>query len=153
MGARSLRVALRTHRPLDLVVIMLGTNDKEARFNLLPADIACGAAELGKLVESFDYGADFPTPKVLLVSPIHLGEGVENSCYTGFAPRSRRRLKSPRSLLQSAGRGARLALLRRLDRCGTEREGQSRTWKRRITKRWREPSQISSRKTYKEARG
>ena len=23
---------------------------------------------------------------MLLVSPIHLGEGIENSCYTGFAP-------------------------------------------------------------------
>ena len=85
-GRTQLRVALRTHRPLDLVVIMLGTNDMKQRFNLLPADIACGAAELGKLVESFDYGAGFPTPKVLLVSPIHLGESVENSCYTGFAP-------------------------------------------------------------------
>ena len=87
-GRAHLRVALRSHRPLDLVVIMLGTNDMKRRFNLLPADIACGAAELGKLVESFDYGAGFPTPKVLLVSPIHLGEGIENSCFTGFAPDS-----------------------------------------------------------------
>ena len=25
---------------------------------------------------------------MLLVSPIHLGEGIENSCFTGFAPDS-----------------------------------------------------------------
>ena len=49
-------------------------------------DVAYGAAELGKLVESYDYGPEYPVPKVLLVSPIHLGEGIENSCFTGFAP-------------------------------------------------------------------
>ena len=27
-----------------------------------------------------------PTPRVLLVSPIHLKEGIENSIFTGFAP-------------------------------------------------------------------
>ena len=86
-GRAQLPVALRTHRPLDLVVIMLGTNDMKKRFSLLPVDIAYGAAELGKLVESYDCGgAWYPVPQVLLVSPIELGEGVENSPFTGFAP-------------------------------------------------------------------
>lgn len=84
-GRTHLRVSLRTHRPLDLVIIMLGTNDMKQRFSLLPVDIAYGAAELGKLVEAYDYGPEYPIPKVLLVSPIHLGERVENSCFTGFA--------------------------------------------------------------------
>ena len=66
---------------------MLGTNDMKKRFSLLPVDIAYGAAELDKLVESYDYGgAWYPVPQVLLVSPIELGEGVENSPFTGFAP-------------------------------------------------------------------
>lgn len=47
-GRAQLPVALRTHRPLDLVVIMLGTNDMKKRFSLLPVDIAYGAAELGQ---------------------------------------------------------------------------------------------------------
>ena len=84
-GRAQLPVALRTHRPLDLVVIMLGTNDMKKRFSLLPVDIAYGAAELGKLVESYDYGgAWYPVPQVLLVSPIELGEGVENSPFYGL---------------------------------------------------------------------
>lgn len=87
-GRTFLPVALRTHRPLDLVIIMLGTNDMKKRFSLLPVDIAYGAAELGMLVERYDHGAHYPVPEVMLVSPIHLGEGVENSIFTGFAPES-----------------------------------------------------------------
>lgn len=84
-GRKHLSFALRSHRPLDLVVIMLGTNDMKHRFNLLPVDIANGAAELGKLVERYDYGPEYPVPKVLLVCPIELGEGIENSIFTGFS--------------------------------------------------------------------
>lgn len=87
-GREQLPVALRTHRPLDLVIIMLGTNDMKHRFSLLPVDIAYGAAELGTLVERYDYGPCYPVPQVMLVSPIELGDGVENSVFTGFAPES-----------------------------------------------------------------
>jgi len=83
-GRRHLPIALRSHRPLDLVILMLGTNDMKHRFNLLPVDIAQGAAELGRIVETYDYGPGFPIPKVLLVSPILIGEGVEHSKFSGF---------------------------------------------------------------------
>lgn len=84
-GRAQLPVSLRSHRPLDLVILMLGTNDMKQRFHLLPVDVAYGAAELGKLAERYDYGVGFPTPKILLVSPIHLKEGVSESVFTGFA--------------------------------------------------------------------
>lgn len=84
-GRRQLPAALRSHRPLDLVILMLGTNDMKHRFNLLPADIAQGAAELGRVVETYDYGPEYPVPKVLLVSPILIGEDVEHSVFTGFS--------------------------------------------------------------------
>lgn len=84
-GRTHLFTALHSHRPLDMVIIMLGTNDMKHRFNLLPVDIANGAAELGKLVEHYDYGPGYPIPKVLLVSPIELGEGIEHSVFTGFS--------------------------------------------------------------------
>ena len=101
-GRAQLPVALRTHRPLDLVVIMLGTNDMKKRFSLLPVDIAYGAAEL-KLVERYDYGgAWYPVPQVLLVSPIELGEGVENSPFTGFAARGCGGLKAACPVLRGA---------------------------------------------------
>ena len=87
-GRTHLPVCLRTHRPLDLVIIMLGTNDMKHRFSLLPRDIAKGAAELGRMVETYDYGPGFPIPKVMIISPIELGEGIENSIFGGFSPDS-----------------------------------------------------------------
>lgn len=84
-GRRALPVALATHKPLDLVIIMLGTNDMKHRFSLLPCDIAYGAGELVRLVKSYPYGPGYKTPEVLLVSPILLGEHIEGSIYTGFS--------------------------------------------------------------------
>ena len=84
-GRAHLLTALHSHRPLDLVILMLGTNDLKKRFSLLPVDVAVGAEELGRLVEHYDYGP-FAVPKVLMVSPIQIGDGVENSSCTGFAP-------------------------------------------------------------------
>lgn len=87
-GRVHLALALHSHRPLDLVALMLGTNDLKHRFGLLPVDVAQGAAALGRLVQTYDYGPAYPVPKVLLISPIHIGEGVEHSVYTGFAPQA-----------------------------------------------------------------
>ena len=83
-GRRHLPVLLRSHRPLDLVIIMLGTNDMKHRFNMLPVDIAKGAAQLGEIVKSYPYGAYYPVPQVLLVSPVLIKPGISHSPYTGF---------------------------------------------------------------------
>lgn len=83
-GKRHLPVLLRSHRPLDLVILMLGTNDMKHRFSLLPLDIAKGAELLGEIIQNYPYGAYFPIPQVLLISPIHLKSGIEHSAFTGF---------------------------------------------------------------------
>ena len=83
-GRRHLPMLLHSHRPLDMVIIMLGTNDMKHRFNLLPADIAAGAAELCRLAENYEYGPDYPVPRIFLISPILIGEGIEHSFYGGF---------------------------------------------------------------------
>ena len=69
---------LQSHAPLDLVIIMLGTNDLKAYLGVSARDIARGA---GVLVHQALYYAteEFAgEPKVLLVSPPHLGEQVHN---------------------------------------------------------------------------
>ena len=83
-GKRHLPVLLHSHRPLDLVIIMLGTNDMKYRFRMSAEDIAKGAEELGEIVENYPYGEYYHVPKVLLVSPIHIKPGIEHSPYTGF---------------------------------------------------------------------
>lgn len=47
-GRRMLPAVLESHGPLDVMVLMLGTNDQKARFGLTGRDIALGA---GRLVE------------------------------------------------------------------------------------------------------
>ncbi|MEM7461801.1 MAG: hydrolase, partial [Pseudomonadota bacterium] len=48
-GLSALPMVLESHRPIDMLVIMLGTNDLKTRFSLTAGDIACSE---GKLVEA-----------------------------------------------------------------------------------------------------
>ncbi len=60
---------LETHRPLDLVVIMLGTNDLKKRFSLPAYDVASGAGVLVKVVQQSAAGRNGAAPGVLLLAP------------------------------------------------------------------------------------
>ncbi|MGQ9473624.1 MAG: SGNH/GDSL hydrolase family protein [Candidatus Caldatribacteriaceae bacterium] len=78
-GRRHLPIILESHRPLDLVVIMLGTNDLKKRFALSPAGIAQSA---GVLVDmTMRSGA---SSKVLLVAPPPLASITPLSLLWGF---------------------------------------------------------------------
>ena len=67
-GSDVLQIILETHRPLDFVIIMLGTNDLKLEFNLTVEQIAQGARELCETVLNSEYLADNP-PQILLISP------------------------------------------------------------------------------------
>jgi lysophospholipase L1-like esterase len=60
---------LETHRPLDLVVLMLGTNDLKRRFSLSAYDIAQGVAVLLRAISYSKAGRDARAPRVLLMAP------------------------------------------------------------------------------------
>jgi lysophospholipase L1-like esterase len=60
---------LETHRPLDLVVLMLGTNDLKRRFSLSAYDIAQGVAVLLRAISYSMAGRDGHSPRVLLMAP------------------------------------------------------------------------------------
>jgi len=60
---------LETHRPLDLVVLMLGTNDLKRRFSLSAYDIAQGVAVLLRAISYSKAGYDGNAPRVLLLAP------------------------------------------------------------------------------------
>ena len=60
---------LQSHEPLDLVILMLGTNDLKQRFELKARDIAAGAETLVRLILKSNIGPDSTIPKVLLISP------------------------------------------------------------------------------------
>lgn len=68
-GATYLPPCLETHKPLELVIIMLGTNDLKQRFSLPPSDIAKGAGVLVKIVQKSEVALGDKAPKVLLMAP------------------------------------------------------------------------------------
>jgi len=73
-GAAYLPAAIAGHVPLDLVVIMLGTNDLKAMFKRSPQDIASGVGKLVHLAQAAgEVGTDYPAPKVLVLCPPPLG--------------------------------------------------------------------------------
>lgn len=70
-GAAYLPSCLASHLPLDLVILMLGTNDTKAYFRRTPLDIAMGMSVLVTqvLTSAGGVGTGYPAPKVLVVAP------------------------------------------------------------------------------------
>ena len=67
---------LMSHEPVDLLIIMLGTNDTKGMFNASPSEIAAG---LGRLIQTAKNPAVYmggPVPKVLVAVPVPLGEAA-----------------------------------------------------------------------------
>jgi lysophospholipase L1-like esterase len=68
-GATYLAPCLHSHKPLDLVVLLLGTNDLKQRFGQGPEDIARGAGALVDLCHASRSGHGERAPEVLLLAP------------------------------------------------------------------------------------
>jgi lysophospholipase L1-like esterase len=70
-GSAHLPACLASHLPLDLVIIMLGTNDTKAYFHRTPLDVALGLSVLVTqvLTSGGGVGTVYPAPKVLIVAP------------------------------------------------------------------------------------
>jgi lysophospholipase L1-like esterase len=76
-GKELLAPALEVHAPLDLVVLMLATNDISYA-HLTAADAAQGAGELAHLIQRCELGPGGAAPRVLLVCPPPVGPFQDN---------------------------------------------------------------------------
>ena len=69
---------LKSHEFIDLLIIMLGTNDTKDRFYASPACIALGMARLVKKAMDTDcWGGK--KPNILVIAPPPIGEGMPQS--------------------------------------------------------------------------
>ncbi|MBT1182315.1 SGNH/GDSL hydrolase family protein [Bifidobacterium sp. CP2] len=82
-GIEALPVALVTHRPLDYMIIALGTNDMKAMFHADERVIASGLEMLVREVEITDNRGQ-SAPRIVVVSPIYLLPGISTSGFVGF---------------------------------------------------------------------
>lgn len=85
-GIKALPGILKNDGIPDLAILALGTNDCKRYFQAKPADIAAGMGRLCHLIRETASDAGTPSPAILLLSPVHILEGIEHSPYDGFAP-------------------------------------------------------------------
>ena len=90
-GLAVLPAVLESHAPIDLVILMLGTNDLKVRFGLPPVEIAVGVERLVRHIRQDFTGPGAAAPALLLVCPpIVIEAGCLAEVFEGAEPKSRR---------------------------------------------------------------
>jgi lysophospholipase L1-like esterase len=105
-GSAYLPAAIASHLPLDLVVIMLGTNDLKAMYARSPLRIALGMGKLVDIVASTKggVGTTYGAPKVLVLAPPPLGpQSVFKDMFAGGVEKSQALAPYYRGIAETAG--------------------------------------------------
>lgn len=88
-GAAYLESSLLTHEPIDVVIVMLGTNDLKKHICGDPAASAESLTSLLTQIKNSLVGPKGTTPRILVIAPPHMGTGILkspfSSDYNGFA--------------------------------------------------------------------
>ncbi len=104
-GLTVLPALLETHREVDLVVTMLGTNDCKARFSVTPTDIARSVDRLMGVIAASGCGPGGGVPAQIVVAPVPIAEtGLLRGIFAGGAEKSR--ALAPALAEVAAARGA-----------------------------------------------
>lgn len=80
-GLTILPALLESHKPLDVVAVMLGTNDLKERFSVNAGDIALSLERLVRVILASGAGPGQGAPGVLLICPPPI---VEVGCLAGM---------------------------------------------------------------------
>ena len=73
-GLAQLPTALKTHMPLDLVVVMLGSNDAKTRFGVNGDEIARALGRLLDVIAKSNCGPGGKAPQMLVLVPPAMGD-------------------------------------------------------------------------------
>ncbi len=82
-GLDYLRPCLNSHKPIDIVIMMLGSNDLKDTFHLTASDIAESAGKLVDVIREFTAEKQGFIPEIILVSPPEIGKNIRNSPFYG----------------------------------------------------------------------
>jgi lysophospholipase L1-like esterase len=82
-GAVALPIALSTHQPLDLAIIMLGSNDLKWEGRQRALDAKLGMARLVEIVRTYVYKPGCGVPRLLLMAPPHLSQ-TDDEEFAGY---------------------------------------------------------------------
>jgi lysophospholipase L1-like esterase len=103
-GLSVLPALLESHRPLDVVLVMLGTNDLKERFSVNACDIGLSLERLARVILTSTSGPGNGAPQVLLVAPPPIEEvGCLAAMFAGGAAKSRGLASEVRAAAARAG--------------------------------------------------
>lgn len=68
-GMKYLIPCLASHKPIDLIILFLGTNDLKARFSLTASEITHGIRVLTNIILKSESGPLERPPKLLIIAP------------------------------------------------------------------------------------
>lgn len=90
-GRTYLRPCLMSHAPIDLVIIMLGTNDLKARFNQPASEVAMAIGCLVHDIRELSPGPAAHPPEIMVVSPPPMLDDLKEweNIFKGGQPKSR----------------------------------------------------------------
>lgn len=91
-GKHYLMPCLSSHSPVDLVILLLGTNDIQTRYNVSALEISLGIGVLIEMIQASAAGPGSTAPDVLLLAPPPIGTVPEEwaESYIGGEAKSRR---------------------------------------------------------------
>ena len=78
-GLPYLKPCLNSHKPVDLVILMLGSNDLKRMFHVNAEQIAEQTGKFVDVIHHFCKEKQGYAPKVILVSPPEIGAGIAKS--------------------------------------------------------------------------
>lgn len=83
-GKEYIRPCMMSHAPVDLLIVMLGTNDTKALFGSNEYTFMTGMEEFIKIIKDPALWVGNEAGKILLVAPPPLGDAIETSPYYGM---------------------------------------------------------------------
>ncbi len=78
-GLKYIDTCMLTKMPVDMVVLMLGSNDLKGFLGLTPLLIARGVQSIAERIQKGGYGMRGAAPEILIVAPPALGKGIMNA--------------------------------------------------------------------------
>lgn len=82
-GRSYITPCILSHLPLDLIIISLGTNDMKTIFAPCADSASLAMSELIKTIKNPYLYEGFSIPKIMIVSPVEIGDNLESSFMYG----------------------------------------------------------------------
>ena len=104
-GIYGLKLCLSTYRPVEIMILMLGTNDLKSVFHASPEEITAGIEKLIEETQAYMTEKCGKPPVIILASPILLGDNIAEGPFGGeFDSESVRKSHRLASLYEEAAK-------------------------------------------------